>query len=1004
MAGTAFIATVLSFLSYADSSVTTNHNQKVKTQEASLCAPALGKILVFSKTAGYRHKSIEAGISAFKKLGCNYGLTIDTSEDASLFRADNLKQYDTVVFLNTTKDIFNRRQQNAFKKYIQAGGGYLGVHAATDTEYKWPWYNKLVGAYFNKHPKQQTGKLDIVDHNHSATEFLPDTWYKFDEWYNFKDINDDINVLIKIDETSYKGGTNGDNHPISWYHEFDGGRVFYTAMGHDKATYQNQKFIKHIVGGLKYTTQLPLKLHANMPEETRFERDILASDLSGPMELDELPNEGILFIERLGLIKLYNFKTRQVEMVGEIDVFNKNEDGLLGLAVDPNYEKNNWIYLYYSPAGDEAVQHLSRFTLVDRKLDLSSEKLMMKIPVIRKCCHSGGSLEFDKYGTLFIGVGDNTNPFKSNGFAPIDETRGRARFDSQRTAANTNSLNGKILRIIPNDDGTYSIPQGNLFQFGTPKTRPEIYTMGLRNPFRLSIDSKTNFLYWGDIGPDAGKAKKSRGPEGLAEFNQARAPGNWGWPYTRGNNKPYVDYDFERKRSGKPFNPNKLMNESVNNTGLKKLPKAQKSLIWYGYAESEEFPWLGKGGVNPMAGPVFHQSDFKPGVASFPAYFEDKLFVYEWMRDWIYVVALDENHEYLRAEPFMPSSKFSKPMDMIFASDGNLYVLEYGASWHKQNADARLNRISYISGNRKPLAKVSSKKLSSDSNNGKAPVTLMFSAKGSVDYDNDPISYQWRVNGKLLDETDEEIKHTFKSNGEHKVELTVIDSSGAKSSDNLAVLIGNDAPKITIKVSPNTPVFTKQREIDYEVIVTDEQDGSSADGSISADDIKVTFEYISAKDLAKANALGHKKNTTPLGQQLMDGSDCRACHGLSVKVNGPSYQEIAATYSSKDIDYLVKKVIEGGAGVWGQSPMSAHPQLKVKDVKTIVEYILTLDPNSEKNKGLPLSGELEFDQHNRKKAGGQYRLTATYKDKGINNNESTRFPTTEQIIFSAKNK
>lgn len=223
---------------------------------------------------------------------------------------------------------------------------------------------------------------------------------------------------------------------------------------------------------------------------------------------------------------------------------------------------------------------------------------------MRKCCHSGGSLEFGKDGFLYISVGDNTNPFESSVYAPIDERAERQLFDAQRSASNTNDLRGKILRINPKTDGTYSIPKGNLFPEGTEKCRPEIYVMGCRNPFRFSVDSKTNYVYWGDVGPDAGKPDSLRGPKGMGEFNLAKKAGYYGWPYSRGNNQMYGNYDFNTKQPGKLFEPNNIINDSPNNTGLQSLPPIQQSIIWYSYDASKEFPWLGKGEVNPMSGPI----------------------------------------------------------------------------------------------------------------------------------------------------------------------------------------------------------------------------------------------------------------------------------------------------------------------------------------------------------------------------------------------------------------
>ncbi|MEQ9582108.1 MAG: ThuA domain-containing protein, partial [Arenibacter sp.] len=340
-------------------------------------------------------------------------------------------EYSAVIFLNTTGDILNDVQQADFERYIQAGGGFLGIHAATDAEYGWPWYNKLVGAYFKGHPKIQEARLNIIDKNHPATKSMSDTWMKTDEWYNFRDINPEIKVLIEIDETSYEGGENGEHHPISWYHDYDGGRSFYTEMGHTDATFENPDFLKHVLGGITYAigdTALDYSKvkTERIPEENRYVRKVLDFNLNEPMELEELPGRGILFVERRGALKLYDFKEEKTKQIAQLNLFYGNEDGLLGIAVDPNYQKNNWIYLFYSAPGEISEQRISRFTLVGDSLDFASEKNLLTIPTLRKCCHSGGALEFGPDGNLFIGLGDNTNPFESSGFAPIDEREGRA--------------------------------------------------------------------------------------------------------------------------------------------------------------------------------------------------------------------------------------------------------------------------------------------------------------------------------------------------------------------------------------------------------------------------------------------------------------------------------------------------------------------------------------------------------------------------------------------------
>ena len=215
------------------------------------------KVLVFSKTMGFRHSSIEIGKQAFFILGQQHDFKVDTTENADLFNSEYLKQYQVVVFLNTSKDVLNDDQQKAFEQFIQSGKGFVGIHAAADTEYDWPWYGKLVGAYFNGHPNNPNvleADLDRVDANHLSTRMLPDRWHRNDEWYNYKNINPAIKVLLNLDETSYQGGTNGENHPIAWYHEYDGGRAWFTGGGHTEASFREPLFLQHLLGGLRYAS------------------------------------------------------------------------------------------------------------------------------------------------------------------------------------------------------------------------------------------------------------------------------------------------------------------------------------------------------------------------------------------------------------------------------------------------------------------------------------------------------------------------------------------------------------------------------------------------------------------------------------------------------------------------------------------------------------------------------------------------------------------------------
>ena len=703
------------------------------------------KLLVFSKTEGYRHSSIEAGREAIVKMGEEHNFAVDTTEDASIFSQLHLQNYRAVIFLNTTGDCLNDEQQLQLRRYIQAGGGFVGIHAAADTEYNWPWYGQLVGAYFDSHPNNPNVRDALIhrlDSIHGSCRHLPNEWARTDEWYNYRNIQPDLNLLLNLDETSYEGGTNGENHPIAWYHDFDGGRAFYTGGGHTEETFAEADFLGHLWGGIEYavgTQRVDFNKPSVAPEENRFQKIVLEDNLDEPMEMVMLPDQKILFIERKGDIKMYEPTTGKTEIVTHLDVHSKHEDGLLGIALDPEFTENHWLYLFYSPPGDIAKQHISRFDFRGGQVDLASEIVLIEIATQRdECCHSGGCLEFGPDGNLYISAGDNTNPFDSDGYSPSDERPGRSPWDAQKSSANTNDLRGKISRIRPEPDGTYSIPDGNLFPKDGSKGRPEIYAMGCRNPFRLSIDKHTGFLYWGDVGPDAGKDSIGRGPKGHDEVNQAREAGFFGWPYFNGDNKPYYEYDFARKRPLGKHDPEHPINNSPNNTGEQELPPAKPAFIWYPYDESEEFPLVGTGGRNAMAGPIYYEDDYSESDARYPSYYNGKLFTYDWIRGWIMAVTMNEYGGFVSMERFLPSQKFSNPIDIIMSPYGDMYILEYGTAWFSRNKDARLVHLKYLKGNRQPVAEIQANAVA-----GAIPFEVAFSSEGSIDPDGEALNYQW---------------------------------------------------------------------------------------------------------------------------------------------------------------------------------------------------------------------------------------------------------------------
>jgi cytochrome c len=217
------------------------------------------RVLVFSKTMGWHHTSIPNGIAAIQKLGTENSFDVDTTTNASYFNDDSLQNYSTVVFLSTTGNVLDPKQEIAFERYIQSGGGYVGVHAAADTEYDWGWYGRLVGGFFYDHPgindtfpNVQQGTFNVVDADNISTKHLSKEWKRTDEFYSFKKPINDAKILVTIDENSYKGGKRMGTHPMAWYHDYDGGRAFYTALGHTDESYSDPLYLKHLLGGIQY--------------------------------------------------------------------------------------------------------------------------------------------------------------------------------------------------------------------------------------------------------------------------------------------------------------------------------------------------------------------------------------------------------------------------------------------------------------------------------------------------------------------------------------------------------------------------------------------------------------------------------------------------------------------------------------------------------------------------------------------------------------------------------
>ncbi|MGI5391144.1 carbohydrate-binding protein [Streptomyces sp. CA-251251] len=564
-----------------------------------------------------------------------------------------------------------------------------------------------------------------------------------------------------------------------------------------------------------------------------------------PMTLAVLPDRSVLHTSRDGTLRRTD-AAGTTTVAGKLDVYSHDEEGLQGVAADPGFSANRFVYLYYAPklntpAGDapasgsaadfapfDGVNRLSRFVLrTDGTLDTGSEKKILDVPASRGlCCHVGGDIDFDAAGNLYLSTGDDTNPFASDGYTPIDERASRnPAYDAQRSSGNTNDLRGKILRIKVNADGSYGIPSGNLFAPGTARTRPEIYAMGFRNPFRMSVDKATGTVYVGDYGPDAGTASASRGPAGQVEFNRVTKAGNFGWPYCTGDNDAYVDHDFASGASGAAFNCAAPKNTSPRNTGLTDLPPVQPAWIPY---DGGSVPEFGGGSESPMGGPVYRYDANSTSEVKFPAEYDGDFFAGEFGRRWIKRIEAggDGTVQSINAFPWSGT----QVMDMAFGPDGALYVLDYGTGYFNGDANSALYRIEHVTGGHAPVAQAKA-----NTTSGKAPLAVAFSSAGSSDADGDALSYAWNF-GDGATSTAANPSHTYTTNGRYTATLKVTDSTGKSATASVQITVGNTAPTVRLDLPADGSVYDFGAAIPFKVTVTDPEDGT-----IDCAKVKVTF-------------------------------------------------------------------------------------------------------------------------------------------------------------------
>ena len=557
----------------------------------------------------------------------------------------------------------------------------------------------------------------------------------------------------------------GADHPIAWCRMYDGARIWSSSLGHFSAAYLenggDNNLIKHLVGGVRYVAGLAGKdSDCEATVWTNFSRTVLATDLRGAIGMD-IARDGKVYwteignqaINSEGRLRMYNPQTKATSTLLTLQTRADHEssnDGVNGMALDPDFATNRHLYIYYSPRVDPGcnsclvVGHnlISRFTLnADGTAVVpGSEQEILRVPKVKVGNDNrdgvagqntygahvgGGTLSFDSEGSLYIGTGDDVDPFGAggNGYAPMDQ-RYPERYDARNTAANTNDLRGKILRIKPlaNATGaagvgaTYSIPAGNMFPTGTAKTKPEIFAMGFRNPFSVLADpAHPGTVVVGDYGPDASTNSATRGPAGIVEWNRVTKPGFYGWPLCTGDNSAansYFRYTFPNGPSGTRFDcaASTIPNESPNNSGLTDLPgPALGADVWHKRTGDHPARFGIPTRTSPqesITGPIYKYDAANPSDTKWPAYYDGSWLLLDRAQNWWREARVkDDGSGLLRVNALFGSSQFgspshSYPIPVKFGPDGSLYLATWDYDCCRAQLPAsqpgRLMRIDFI--------------------------------------------------------------------------------------------------------------------------------------------------------------------------------------------------------------------------------------------------------------------------------------------------------------------
>ncbi len=772
------------------------------------------RVLMLTSTYGYRHEgAIEAAKPLMESLEQTTEFAFDITEDVDELNRENLQNYDLLFFNNTTGNLpVTEEQKQAVLDFMREGKGFVGAHAAADTWYNWtPYREMLGGGLFQGHPWTRSVGITIEDTENPAVSHFGGGFYLRDEIYVL-DANPRWNsrVLMSLDMQSVgieQGPATADrnDYPISWIRNFNGGRVFYTKLGHFAEVWQTPMYLEHLLTGMRMAAGRVDADFSGHREQETVAPDVWPDDIA----VDERGN--VWIAELQGKVHRYDASTGQTEQIAQVNTTDptKIEHGLYGIEVDPNfYDGEPYVYLYYAEP-ETFINTLYRYEYRNGELDMSTEEVILRVPTEPNCCHQAGDIEWGPEGKLYLSTGDTgmseTRPTWEITQEELESFMERHNLedyhwsrlvDSERSAQNLQDLRGKILRI--NKDGT--IPKDNPF-YGQAGVRWEIYAYGFRNPYRFKVDENGD-IYTGVVGPDEVVT--------YDEYNLSSDGGeNHGWPRALGR-LFYNEWTADMMENYTPP-------------------------LW-------EYTYEG-GGRSATVGPLY-ESD---GEYAFPAAFQDKVFVFDWSRRWIKWVDVEERifqndvESDVKEETYsveIPTERFTNiktfdvlditaPISMEQAPDGSIYLAEFDGFWNA-GPNAEVSRYRWIDGNQAPIVE-----LSVDRHSGQAPVTVEFEGGRSYDPNADGVTYNWSF-GDGVTSTEPNPTHTYESEGTYRAELVVTDEEGlASEPKTVEITVGNTAPSVRI-VSPESGVLLEPTDtpLAVEAEVSDPEQGALSGQSI----------------------------------------------------------------------------------------------------------------------------------------------------------------------------